>query len=158
MDDRYAAGLFDGEGYVRINRWKRPNHKQIRYQIIGGIGMTHRPIIEELHKTYGGSINMNRHDLRNPKNRIQFTWHVASHQLASFLRRVYPYLVVKKDEAKIALDFQEHVDTTPYSPKGQKRGELRANSDTINALRQRMHDDILALKKRRYQPFNSGPK
>ncbi len=153
MDDRYAAGLFDGEGYVRIARWAKPGSKHIRYQVIGGIGMTHRPVIEALREAYGGSVNMNRHDLRNKNHRIQFTWHVGSQIACDFLRRVMPHLVVKREEAEIALALQEHIDTNPYVSAG--RNALRDDRTDIIAHRESLYRKISALKKRSFPPLTS---
>lgn len=153
MDDRYAAGLFDGEGYVRIARWQKASSRHIRYQLILGIGMTFRPVIEELRNTYGGSINMNRHDLRRKTHRIQFTWHAGSQIGAAFLRRVMPYLIVKRDEAKIALLFQEHIDKNPYVSAGPVA--MRDNHSEIVAYREKLFQEITALKKRSFPPLTS---
>lgn len=153
MDDRYVAGLFDGEGWVRISRWKKPNSTHVRYQLTCGIGMAYRPIIEALAKEYGGSVHNNRHDLRSPKNRIQFMWTIASQKAIRFLNRIYPYLVVKRDEAKIAIAFQNHVDSTPYIRTG-RRGTPRGDSENIRTIREKMFRDIYALKKRSFPPIS----
>lgn len=151
MDDRYVAGLFDGEGYVRIAKWEKPNSRHVRYQVFLGIGMTHRPIIEALHKEYGGSLNQNRHDLRSKKHRIQFTWTISSRGAVEFLNRVLPFLVVKKDEADIALKLQEHIDANPYKSVGPVA--LRDNHEKIIAHREKLYLAITALKKRSYPPL-----
>ena len=156
MDDRYAAGLFDGEGYVRISRWNKPNSRHIRYQAVAGIGMTYRPIIEALQAEYGGSLNENRHDLRSAKNRIQFTWLVASRKAYAFLLRVRPYLVVKKDEAEVVLAFQEHIDMHPYKSAGPKL--LREDHAEIMAEREALFVKCTAFKKRSFPSWSEvGP-
>lgn len=159
MDDRYVAGLFDGEGYVRISRWEKPNSKHIRYQLYLGIGMTYLPVIKMLAKEYGGTVNQNRHDLRNPKARIQFTWILASQKAASFLRRIEPYSIVKKDEIHIALRLQEHIDTNPYIPAGKNHEYERKSRTRILAYRERLYRQIAILKKRSFPPLlKNGPK
>jgi len=156
MDDRYAAGLFDGEGYVRIARYRKPNSIHMRHQVFVGIGMAHRPIIEQLHIAYGGSLHMNRHDQRNPKNRIQFSCIWSSQIAVTFLRRIYPFTVVKRDQIELALALQEHIDQNPYKPGGSrgKRGAaLREDRDEILRYREVLFHQITALKKFSYEPF-----
>lgn len=150
MDDRYVAGLFDGEGYVRITKWRKPGSSHIRYAIFGGIGMSHRPVIEMLHKEYGGCLNENRHDLRKAVNRIQFTWTFASQIGATFLRRIHPFSVVKKDEIEIALLLQDHIDANRYVPAGRNHMDERPNRDEIYAYRDDLFTRITALKKRSF--------
>src|SRR6185437_16238748 len=110
MNDAYVAGLFDGEGWVRIATWHKPNSDHIRYQVIAGIGMTYHPVIKRLKEEYGGSIHENRHDLRNENNRIQFSWHIASQKAKVFFNRIYPHLIVKRDQVKLALELQDNID------------------------------------------------
>lgn len=151
MDIRYAAGLFDGEGYVRVARWEKPNSRHVRYQVVGGIGMTHLPIIEALRGKFGGSINENRHDLRNKNARIQFTWHIASQTAASFFRRVLPHLVVKRDEVMLALQLQDSIDE--YRHKLGHHHRTHPDRDKIFAYRANLAAQIYALKKRTYFPL-----
>ena len=151
MDNRYAAGLFDGEGYVRIARWKKPKTLHVRYQIFAGIGMTHKPIIEQFHKTYGGSLHMNRHDERNPRHKIQFSCILASQKAATFLRLIYPFSVVKKEQIDVALDLQEHIDFVPYKPTGSH--SLREGYDEILKYREELFHRIISLRKLSYEPF-----
>ena len=152
MDDRYMAGLFDGEGYVRISRWKKPNTDHVRYQIFAGIGMTHLPIIEQIHETYGGSLHMNRHDKKNPNYKIQFSCIFASQKAATFLRHILPYTVVKSGQIKVALELQDHIDNTPYK-RTKIRGALRENHDEILTYREKLFHHIISLRKRRYLAF-----
>ncbi len=63
MDDqartpKYIAGLFDGEGYIRIFKKSKKNH--VGYYISAGIGMCHRPTIEAFHEKFGGSLDRQR--------------------------------------------------------------------------------------------------
>jgi hypothetical protein len=148
MDIRYVAGLFDGEGYVRIARWKKPNSRHVRYQVIAGIGMTYFPVIEALRDQFGGSMNENRHDLRNPKARIQFTWHIASQTAASFFRKVLPHLIVKRDEVELALQLQDSIDK--YVHKLGHHHKYHPDRDKIFARRADLAARIFALKKRTF--------
>ncbi len=148
MDIRYAAGLFDGEGYVRVARWAKPNSLHVRYQVVGGIGMTYLPVIEALRDQFGGSLNENRHDLRNPRARIQFTWHIASQTAASFFRKILPHLVVKRDEVRLALELQDSIDK--YVHKLGHHHIYHPDRDKIFAYRADLAAQITALKKRAF--------
>ena len=148
MDIRYAAGLFDGEGYVRIARWKKPNSRHVRYNVVAGIGMTYLPIIEALRDQFGGSLSENRHDLRNSKARIQFTWNIGSQVAARFLRKVLPHLIVKHDEAQLALLLQDNIDK--YVHKLGHHHIYHPDRDKIFAYRADLADQIFALKKRSF--------
>lgn len=151
MDNGYVAGLFDGEGYVRIARYRKPNSSHVRYQVYAGIGMTHRPIIEQLYAAYGGSLHMNRHDERNPNHKIQFSCIWSSQKAVAFFHQIYPFTVIKKPEIEIALALQEHIDQTPYKATGKRT--LREGHDDILKFREGLFHRITALKKFSYEPF-----
>jgi hypothetical protein len=155
MDDAYAAGLFDGEGYVRCAVWHKPNSTHVRYQVIAGIGVTYRPVIEALQEKYGGSLNENRHDLRNPNNRIQFTWHIASQTAAAFFRLVLPHLIIKREQVELALRLQESIDAHPRLANQYK---VHPDRDRIREERALLAAEIKRLKKVAYPSLvDSGP-
>jgi hypothetical protein len=144
LNHEYVAGLFDGEGTIRIAKWEKPNSPHIRYCLYGGIGMCHLPIIKLLQETYGGSFNENRHDKRNPRARIQFLWIVSSQKAASFLRHIQPYAIVKLDQIDLALEFQKHMDANPYRQAG--RGHLRDNHQELIDIREKFYQQMTLLK------------
>lgn len=156
MNDAYAAGLFDGEGYVRVAIWNKPNSNHTRYQVIAGIGVTYRPVVEALRDAYGGSLNENRHDRRNPNNRIQFTWHIASQTAARFFRIILPHLIIKRDQVELALQLQDHIDR--YRHKLGNQYWSHPDKERISAERVALADQISKLKKVSFSSFDdSGP-
>jgi hypothetical protein len=161
LDDRYMAGLFDGEGCIMI-RVCKPTTKttkkgfsdHTRYQLYLTLNMTFRPIMEEIYREYGGKFSMNRHDLRNPNQRICFVWTITSQKAKAFLQRIYPYLIVKKTEAELALKFQENVDAHTYQSENPLRSH--PNREAIMAERQRLADEIKALKHVAFPPLEDN--
>ncbi len=161
MNISYVAGLFDGEGYVRVHRWEKPNSTHIRYNLIAGINMTYRPIIEMLHAMFGGGLHSNRHDLRSTTQRCGFCWVVASQTAATFLRQVQPFVIVKKDQVDLALEFQANIDDNPYTPAGRPsyRGgqSFRKGRNELLAFREDCFRRIRDMKKETFTPFESRP-
>jgi hypothetical protein len=161
LDISFVAGLFDGEGYVRITRWEKPNSPHIRYSLVAGINMTHRPIIEMMHKEFGGGLHCNRNFLKDKTRRCLFVWTVASQTAAAFLRRVQPHVIVKKDQVDLALVFQSHIDENPYVPRGRPgkiHGPLlREGREELLAFRQTCFEQILAMKKETFAPLDRRP-
>jgi hypothetical protein len=155
LEDSYAAGLFDGEGFVRVAIWNKPNSPHVRYQVIAGLANTYRPVMEQIADQYGGSVYDVRHDLRNPKNRVVFNWQVGSQKAASFFRLVLPFLIIKKEQVELALKLQESIDSHKFRGSSERTAVLRQNVwDERDALANRIRE----LKKVSYAPFvDSGP-
>ena len=157
----YCAGLFDGEGYVRIDVYKFPSpRKSTRYQLTAGIGMCHWPTIKALHDQFGGTLfkNTSAHK-RDPKNRMQYHWLIASGAARDFLALIAPHSITKRDEIVLAIRFQRHLDR--YCAKMQ--GGARRYDDEHNRLRRRVFafrqhlaDRIKGLKKVSYDVEVTG--
>lgn len=161
LDIRYVAGLFDGEGWITICKQKlgergvgHYNRHHVRYQLIAGIGMTHRPIIELVHRQFGGGFFENRSAQKKmPNARPGYMWKVSSGPAASFLALIIPHLIVKLDEAVLAIKFQAHVRA--HTNDFRYRPEMR---DQLYAEREVYRSQLLALKKRTFDsPIDSDP-
>ena len=148
MELAYAAGLFDGEGYARISRWEKPKSAHVAWQVRIGIGMTYKPIIEELHKQFNGSFYVNDHSKRNSNHRPQYFWTARSKEACAFLSAVLPFLVVKREEVILCLELQANIET--YKFKLGNRFWKHPDHAQIIAHRQRLADQVSELKHRRW--------
>jgi hypothetical protein len=162
LDDRYAAGLFDADGCVRINRWQKPNSTHVRFNVIATVANCCLPVIVAMQDTYGGSVQMAKARPAKDTHRFQYAWHAGSQVARDFLARVRPHLIVKAEEADLALALQNHIDQTAYSapgrPKKGARATFRENRSEIHAYREDLYRQIAELKKRSYPPLLSdGP-
>lgn len=136
----YVAGLFDGEGYITINKWEVPGRDYIRYQLFVGISMTDKPIIEMLAAQFGGMCTSHKKQ-KQPTHRRVFCWKVSSRTAVPFLKSVKPYLRVKREQAELVLGFQEHVtaNASVFKYQPEKRAELYAYRETVRAELKRLH-------------------
>lgn len=156
LDIRYAAGLFDGEGWITICKQKlggryHYNEHYVRYQLQVGITMTNRPVVEAVHQTFGGNF-FNVRSKALPQARLCFGWKLSSGLAAEFLAIVEPHLIVKRDEALIAIEFQKHVRA--HTHDFRYRPELRQQ---LYAEREVFHANLLAFKKRTFSPIGDDP-
>lgn len=154
LDIRYVAGLFDGEGWVRADPFTPKNRTYPRYQVQAGVGMTHRPIVEALHAEFGGTFtSYNGYAKRNPNSRTVWTWTTASLIAYRFLKAVEPHLVVKRDQALLAIELQEHV----FAHKGTVQRMSAEDQVSIFEFRRGLHDEMKRLKKVEYPSVDSDP-
>jgi hypothetical protein len=149
LSNEYVAGLFDGEGYLSIRPCMVKRAIHYRYQVHTGIANTYLPIIEALHAKFGGSLYVNDSCHRkNSAHRISYHWRVVSQRAYWFFEQVLPHLIVKRDEVTLAMKLQghiwEHERALRYS-----HGK-HPDRDRIYAERQRMADELMALKKRTF--------
>lgn len=148
IDDRYAAGLFDGEGYVRISKLENREKTKVRNQIYAGLNVTFKPVIEALKETYGGSIHVNRHSLRKENHRDVFVWNVSSLNAAKFFRRIMPFLIIKREEVELALELQASIDEWRF--KLGNKWAYHPDRDAVLAYRDDLRRRISELKHRTF--------
>ncbi|MGI8640372.1 MAG: hypothetical protein ACR2MG_10570 [Pyrinomonadaceae bacterium] len=124
----YYAGMFDGEGHITIAISQGKKQSSFWLQI--GITNTFLSLIDELQKDFGighfSETSGNRTNVRFCK-----TWRCTSNQAMHVLKCLLPYLRVKKDQAKLAIEFQER---------------LSSRTDTGNEWKREYKDKLLELK------------
>lgn len=107
FDKGWLAAGIDFEGYISI--CKAVSKKRIRYGLYVGISCTHKGIIEEAKRKVGlGSIRKYQPEAYiNKGYKPCYHWYIQSNQALAFLKQIEPYLIIKREQAKLAIQFQE---------------------------------------------------
>jgi hypothetical protein len=123
----YVAGLFDGEGSIVIG-YNKPDATRGRkvpsYWLQVGITNTDRPLIDWLHATFDGHISDNSHSPSRKNQRPCWVWRTMGTQARAFLQDISPYLRIKKDQALLAIEFQDHIDTPGFAKRKDLTPEI----------------------------------
>ena len=113
----YLAGIVDGEGHITIARhvtdkyWKSDGTVALRkkpnvmYQNVFGVRNTNLKLMDWLKENFGG--NYYKDNRKNaPKNwKTSWCWHSTSNEKTELiLLGILPYLILKREQAKIVLD------------------------------------------------------
>ena len=108
VDLAYIAGLVDGEGYVGIKKHKfYPKHcPSPYYQERIQIRMVREEGMKLLKETLGGSYYRQKNDL--PSRKPLFLYCASDLSAAKILRAILPYLLIKKEVAKVVLQLREN--------------------------------------------------
>ncbi len=102
----YVAGFFDGEGSISIKN----TGKNTSYRLSISIGQRRPEPLFMIQSRWGGSIGKREIGKREANNFS--TLLMFSKQAVSFIKDIYPYLVVKRKQAEIAIKFQEGKENT----------------------------------------------
>ena len=101
----YAAGLMDGEGSIVIDYTHSaigsPSHS-LRITICS----TSRLLIDWLLETFQGSASNDTRSSVQRGRRPCWSWRLSADRARSFLQDVNPYLVEKRRQASLAIEFQ----------------------------------------------------
>lgn len=119
LSHEYSSGLFDGEGCVSINKTKGTKDNPYRrsgFQLRVSVTNTNFEILYKLQETYGGKVYS-----RNKKNaRTYGNWITVSNQCVYPLEMWLPFLIIKKNQALVALDFQKNRKSYKSDEEWQK--------------------------------------
>ena len=106
----YVGGIIDGEGCIefkwadriRKNRKGTPTYHTLIVRM--EVPQVDKRLIDYLMEiTKEGTRDIKRYP-KNPTYRDQHRWRVGYHGVYRVLKQVYPYLIVKKQKAKLVID------------------------------------------------------
>lgn len=102
FSDAYAAGFFDAEGSVSIVGGGKT------YNLLVSVANTARDILDRFSERFCGAVYVKD---RTPKRdgfnrRVAWNWHASCKTADKFLESILPYLVVKKDQALLGIEYQ----------------------------------------------------
>jgi hypothetical protein len=107
-DIAWAAGFFDGEGCIRINKTKNQYILQIFVRQVDP-----KPIYKFQGVFSVGAINYREKSVDTNENaRPIYTWSTAAGTAVQVLKLMYPYLISKNEQADLAIEFQSTVHYT----------------------------------------------
>jgi hypothetical protein len=101
----YLAGVIDSDGYITVHRSVR-NGKAYYAARIGVTG-TRREPHDLAASLWGGTVCL--YQPKTPGHRTQFQWSRTGDPAVGPIVDVQPYLRIKQEQARIALEAQEHV-------------------------------------------------
>lgn len=117
MDIRYTAGLFDAEGGIAITKTRQRVSANLHYTLKVYMQMTHFPTVKQLADLWGGSTNVYRQPSRKENWKDQLVWVICAIKARNFLLAIQPYCVIKQEQIKVALEFQNLIQEKGYNKK-----------------------------------------
>lgn len=138
----YAAGLFDGEGCVRIYKIAPRNRRSTRYGILTMLTQKDGRPLDWLVGNFGGMIYLkNKHS----ENWI-YEWRIENAAAYEFCKSILPFTKVKTEQLRLAIRFQERLK---YARKKTVDDQRRFTSLSEHELEERemMYQEMSFLKK-----------
>jgi hypothetical protein len=111
----WAAGFFDGEGYVTIQHGysKGPNGKKyFRHSLRIGINHVAIEPLLEMQRLFGGKINKQKLNAVSGNRKPRHQWLLNCSNAAEALKRMMPYFHNKQTVAELGLELQSTMGTT----------------------------------------------
>lgn len=130
-DLAWAAGVIDGEGSINITKRSGRAGYYLMVQV-GQSGAACPLMLKRLEEIFGGSISggKERIDTRKPT----WKWCIAHTAADSMLKRIRPYVVQKRDQVDLALQFRSTVAVPGAHRTPQQDGEAHQMYEAMRAL------------------------
>lgn len=102
---KYLAGIIDGDGWFSMfNASRKGESIYNNYSV--GIQQRYKPMIEYMTQ-FGGS-NVHQCKIYNYKSHVQtWSWQCTTIEILPFLKKIYPYLIEKKEKCGILINYIE---------------------------------------------------
>lgn len=130
LDDAWAAGFFDGEGHIGIQRFASKTYRDgTRWRLVITASQNDKRPLDELVRLYGGRVSPSY------GAGARWVWHLPTSLARTFLRRVYPHMRTKQEQARVALEYL-----------GETSWGTRRLTDEEHERRQRLADELLEIR------------
>lgn len=153
----YAAGFIDADGHIGIAKSKNIRNPDCpRYSLRITVMGIHEGIVRKFLEMFGGSVHckMTKHgdSCYLPHHRVQWRWEATGLGAVEALKALEPHLIVKKEQAQLAIAFQDRKNeerksyTTSAVPKEiieirerdyLKMRQLKLIGETLESYRSR---------------------
>ncbi len=106
----YAAGIIDGEGCICIPKRRKTLHRQgFRFSVVISVTNTKEELIQWFGKHFvGGNISVDKMR-RNQNANPSWRWTLVDKSVTPFLLSILPYLILKRKQAELALEFRRRI-------------------------------------------------
>lgn len=130
----YLAGFVDGEGSIMIVKSGRPRADgvQVSFSATLMIANTHRQALEAIQGIYGGRIDSNGKP-HNPKWKQGWSLIWKGPAAASLISALRPHLLIKREQADVALAFVELQKSSYRRLKSE--ADVEAANDCYRSIR-----------------------
>lgn len=139
----WAAGFIDGEGSVGFITRREADRRAEPFTFCLSATNRNVPALRRLQDLFGGSLNQARQT--KEKWATCHMWRASGANAAGALKQMQPYLVVKSEQARVALEFAELRKASSRSPltpeERQRREALFAEMRELNRRGSRHTDE-----------------
>jgi len=100
----YLSGILDGEGWFSIQRTRRTtNELNVSYMPVIGVANTNIKLMNWLVEKFGGKIITLKYNPKGFGIKQRYEWRLNSTETRKLMPQVIPFLLLKKEQAKLLL-------------------------------------------------------
>lgn len=138
----WAAGFIDGEGSIHIR--KDNGYKNPKYSLILTVTNTNQESIEKIKSLFDEYGTTPEIKMRDGNTKPVYRFMSSGNKALHILKQIQPYVIVKREQVKLGIDFQSQ-ETKNMGSKGQPKEyhDLQSNFYEIMKLLNKTSGEIL---------------
>lgn len=136
----YIAGVLDGEGTLIVGKYRRSGNRYLGYRGFMSIANTNIPMLLHIKGIIGGKICAQKKTTGPYLGSVCYNLYLNTHQIREQLPKILPFLVAKKEQAEVLLDFLGRQASNASAPV----------SDELLDFYESCYQRLKELKKLRY--------
>lgn len=118
----YITGFFDGEGTIGV--YKRNSQNSIKLEI--NIANTNLEVLKRIKNVFSGEINNRSSSKRYSNRKKAWQWIIGNrYKQKFFLEHIFPYLIVKKSQVELGLEYLERTSESQGECLSQEESTFR---------------------------------
>lgn len=119
LDLSYIAGFIDADGCISFNSCKAKTfHGKSHSPRISGFSID-RHVLDFIQAAFGGGINASQG--KSSLKRIHYRWSLSGDNAVACVRKLLPFLRIKKEQAKLLCRFD---DERLFHKRGNKKNKI----------------------------------
>jgi hypothetical protein len=134
----YLAGVTDSEGSIGIVKHKRKERLTPAYEPRLQVGNTSKEMLDLFVKTFGGKLTPEKRLTRGGKD--FYIWTVYGVPMVKAIEAMLPYLIVKREQAKLVIALQQRI-----WKRSQREGDSKGVSQSELEAREKIYLEVKRL-------------
>lgn len=107
----YMAGVIDSDGSIHIERVTDKRNGNYQYTVRVQVQLTSKEMIEWFADKFNGPMRKRQYiyprPASSPKRKDMYIWRISSQHAIDFLKKIEPYLLLKKPRAAVAIAMED---------------------------------------------------
>jgi len=130
----FLAGLIEGDGSIMLKAHKDPRKQRgVTFGMYVKVSNTKKELLDFLKENFGGCVSKGWQPKGKGRNAI-YDWSIGSEDAQVLLLQLYPYLIIKKKQAKLAVKFQTILSAARRAGIGDSQEEYNKKVQMVKEM------------------------
>lgn len=152
LSKEYLAGFLDADGSICITKSqpinRNPNHiRNPNHMLLVNFVSSNKKILITIARTYGKSVHKYSKSTNKLAKKKLFQWGLTASNALKFLEDLLPFLIIKKEQAKLGIEFQKYKNKNNINMYRENGRFPKKATNKIKKIRKKRENMRLMMQK-----------